>query len=152
MKTILKIVLGFAVLTALILGGYLFFVSISYLMKILGFSFLLEIPTNFSILHGLLGLILMGGVLFMEYMLYLIGSFELKYTGDGNSCKIPDDKVREICKIGEVDCCIFCTVGGNGFNCEKFNSYLSRVLLDRHSKGDMRASRIGNCKITGRIE
>ena len=78
--------------------------------------------------------------------------FELKYTGDGNSCKIPDDKVREICKIGEVDCCIFCTVGGNGFNCEKFNSYLSRVLLDRHSKGDMRASRIGNCKITGRIE
>ena len=71
MKTILKIVLGFAVLTALILGGYLFFVSISYLMKILGFSFLLEIPTNFSILHGLLGLILMGGVLFMEYMLYL---------------------------------------------------------------------------------
>jgi hypothetical protein len=77
--------------------------------------------------------------------------FELKYTGDGNSCKIPDDKVREICKIGETDCCIFCTVGKDGFNCEKFDSFMSRTLLDRHSRGDMRASRIGNCKITGRI-
>lgn len=78
--------------------------------------------------------------------------FELKYTGDGNSCKIPDDKVKEICKIGETDCCIFCAVGRDGFSCEKFNSYMSRILLDRHSKGEMRASRIGNCKIIGRID
>ncbi|MFA5154549.1 MAG: hypothetical protein WC554_18540, partial [Clostridia bacterium] len=76
--------------------------------------------------------------------------YEINYT-EGNSCKIPDDKVKELCKIGEVGCCIFVTVGSNGFMCEKFSS-TARTLLDRYSKGNMRASRIGNCKIIGRIE
>jgi hypothetical protein len=76
--------------------------------------------------------------------------YELNYTHD-NSCSIPEDKVKEICKIGETDCCIFLTVSGNGFECQKFNN-TSRMLLDRYSRGTMRASRIGNCKIVGRIE
>jgi multimeric flavodoxin WrbA len=77
--------------------------------------------------------------------------FELNYT-NGNSCKIPDDKVKEICKIGQSDACIFCSVSGGGFECQKFDSFMSRMLLDRHSKGTMNASRIGNCKIVGRID
>jgi hypothetical protein len=77
--------------------------------------------------------------------------YELYYT-DNNSCHIPDDKVKEICKIGEEDCCIFCTVSGKGFECQKFDSFTSRMLLDRYSKGNMNATRIGNCKIVGRKE
>ncbi|MDD4922620.1 MAG: hypothetical protein PHS30_09125 [Bacteroidales bacterium] len=74
--------------------------------------------------------------------------FELKYT-DGNSCRISDDKVMEICKPGTEDCCIFLTMG-RGWSCEKFNSSMARLLLQRHAEGTMRASRIGNCKIVGR--
>ena len=77
--------------------------------------------------------------------------FELNYTHN-NSCKIPDDKVKEICKPGQEGCCIFLTVGGGGFECQKFDSCMSRMLLDRYSEKTMRASRIGNCKIVGRIE
>jgi hypothetical protein len=78
--------------------------------------------------------------------------FELNYTRD-NSCKIPDDKVMEICKPGTGDCCIFLTMsGGMGWSCEKFNSSMAGILLKRHSEGSMRASRIGNCKIIGRID
>ena len=76
--------------------------------------------------------------------------FELKYTHN-NSCKVSDDKVKEICKIGKNDCCIFCTAGSNGFMCEKFNSHMASHLLNRFSEGTMRANRIGNCKIVGRI-
>ena len=75
--------------------------------------------------------------------------FEINYTNN-NSCKIPDNKVKEICKIGEDDCCIFCTTGSNGFMCEKFNSHMASHLLNRFSEGTMRANRIGNCKIVGR--
>jgi len=78
--------------------------------------------------------------------------FEINYT-DGNSCKIPDDKIHEVCKIGEgEDCCIFLTASSKGFMCQKFNSLMAQQFLDRHSKGDMNAGRIGNCKIIGRIE
>jgi hypothetical protein len=78
--------------------------------------------------------------------------YELSYTHN-NSCKISDDKIKEICKIGEVkDCCIFLTVGPDGFTCEKFNSSLAHMLLDRYSRGTMRANRIGNCKIVRRID
>jgi len=72
--------------------------------------------------------------------------FELYYTRN-NCCKIPDDKVKTICKIGEKDCCIFCSV-----SCLKFDNPSARMLLERYSKKDMRASRIGNCKIIGRNE
>jgi len=76
--------------------------------------------------------------------------YELKYTRN-NSCEIPDDKVKEICKIGEKDCCIFCTVDADGFLCEKFSS-LGENLLHKYAEGTMRATRIGNCKIVGRTE
>lgn len=78
--------------------------------------------------------------------------FELNYTGNGNSCKISDDKVKEICKPGQSDTCIFLSTGLQGFECEKFDSYMSRMLLDRYLNKTIRASRIGNCKIIGRIE
>ena len=77
--------------------------------------------------------------------------YELNYT-NGNSCRIPDNDVKEICKIGQAGCCIFLTASGNGFECEKFDSFMARQLIDRFSKGTMRASRIGNCKIVGRID
>lgn len=77
--------------------------------------------------------------------------YEIYYTGEGTSCKIPDDDIKSICKIGQEDCCIFITVGADGFCCEKFSS-LSRTLLESYSQGTMKASRIGNCKIMCRKE
>lgn len=77
--------------------------------------------------------------------------FGLYYTRN-NSCKIPDNKVKSLCKIGKKDCCIFITASSEGFECVKFDSPTARMLLDRLSKGEMRASRIGNCKILGRKE
>lgn len=77
--------------------------------------------------------------------------FGVSYTRN-NSCGINDDDAKSICKIGESDCCIFCSVGSDGFECLKFDSFLARHLLDRHSKKDMRASRIGDCKNIGRKE
>lgn len=74
---------------------------------------------------------------------------EKKYTHN-NSCSVGDDELKNICKVGQEDCCIFITSGRNGFMCEKFNS-LGKTLLGRHVEGTMRASRIGNCKIIGRI-
>jgi hypothetical protein len=76
---------------------------------------------------------------------------EMKYTYN-NSCKVSDEEVKEICKVGQEDCCIFLTAGSNGFSCCKFDGVMSRILLDRHAEGSMRATRIGNCKIIGRIE
>lgn len=76
---------------------------------------------------------------------------ELNYT-DGNSCKLTDDEIHNICKIGQgKDCCIFMSAGSKGFMCEKFG-FFGRTLLDRYSKGDMNAGRVGNCKIVGRKE
>ena len=76
---------------------------------------------------------------------------EINYT-DGNSCKISENELHETCKIGEgEDCCIFLSAGTKGFMCEKFG-FLGRTLLDRYSKGEMSAGRVGNCKIVGRIE
>jgi hypothetical protein len=77
--------------------------------------------------------------------------FEIYYTRN-NCCKIPDDKIKTVCKIGEKDCCIFISAGSDGFECLKFDSPSARMLLDRYSKKDIRASRIGNCKIVGRKE
>lgn len=77
--------------------------------------------------------------------------FEICYTRN-NCCKIPDDKINSVCKIGGKDCCIFICAGSDGFECLKFDTPTARMLLDRYSKNDMRASRIGNCKIIGRNE
>lgn len=75
---------------------------------------------------------------------------ELNYT-NGNSCGISDEQAKNICKIGQgEETCIFCTAGGQGFSCEKFNNW-ARLLLERYSNNEMSAHRIGNCKVVGRI-
>ena len=74
------------------------------------------------------------------------------YYTDDNTCKIPDEKVKEVCKIGTRDCCIFLSAGAKGFSCLKFDTPSARMLLDRYSKKEMNASRIGDCKILGRKE
>ena len=72
------------------------------------------------------------------------------YFTDGNSCEVPSDAEKTVCKAGQHDCCIFLSAGADGFHCEKFNSPLARMLLDRLAKGTIRASRIGNCALLGR--
>ena len=74
------------------------------------------------------------------------------YFGSGNSCEIPDGAEKSVCKIGQSDGCVFLSAGTDGFFCQKFNGPTARVLLDRLAKGNMRASRIGNCTILGRKE
>lgn len=74
------------------------------------------------------------------------------YFVSGNSCEVVSGDEGVICKIGQFDCCIFLTVGSNGFRCEKFNGPLARGLLDRLAKGSIRASRIGDCALLGRKE
>lgn len=73
--------------------------------------------------------------------------FGIYYTRN-NCCKIPDNKIKTICKIGKKDCCIFISASSEGFECLKFDSPSARMLLDRYSK---KTNRIGNCKILGRI-
>lgn len=77
--------------------------------------------------------------------------FGLYYTRN-NCCKISDDNVKKVCKVGEKDCCIFVSTSSEGFECLKFDSHTAGMLLDRHSKNEMNATRIGNCKILGRKE
>ena len=74
------------------------------------------------------------------------------FSGNGNSCKIPNDVEQKICKIGQPDCCVFLSFGTTGFHCEKFNGPIARMLLERLAKRTIRASRIGNCAILGRKE
>ena len=76
--------------------------------------------------------------------------YEIKYTRN-NSCQIPKEDLTKVCKIGQADCCIFMSVGSTGFECQKFDSMESH-LLRRHAEGTMNATRIGNCKIVGRVE
>jgi hypothetical protein len=74
---------------------------------------------------------------------------DLVYT-DSNSCAVPDGKLKPVCRPGTTEACIFLTCGAGGFTCEKFNSPMARLLLDRFEKGEMRATRIGNCRLVGR--
>jgi hypothetical protein len=76
--------------------------------------------------------------------------FGLYYTGEGNCCKIEEGKEKAVCKVGTTDCCIFLVMGSKGFECAKFDTFTSRNLLGRHSKNEMKASRIGNCALLGR--
>lgn len=75
----------------------------------------------------------------------------LYFTHD-NSCDVPAAAEHSVCKAGTRDCCIFLTMGPSGFQCEKFSSGTARHLLDRYAKGEMNATRIGNCKLLGRAE
>jgi len=74
------------------------------------------------------------------------------FTGEGNSCKILNGAEKTVCKIGQHDCCIFLSVGADGFHCEKFSGSIARTLLDRLAKGNIHASRIGSCEVLGRKE
>jgi len=76
--------------------------------------------------------------------------FGVYFVGDGNSCEVPCGIEKTVCKAGQHNCCIFLTIGADGFRCEKFNTPMARVLLDRLAKDTMRASRIGNCDVVGR--
>ncbi len=76
--------------------------------------------------------------------------FGVYFVGDGNSCEIPKGTEKTVCKIGQRDCCIFPSMGADGFGCEKFSGPMARLLLDRLAKGNIHASRIGNCEILGR--
>lgn len=78
--------------------------------------------------------------------------FGVYFVGDGNSCEVPGGAEQTVCKIGQHDCCIFLSVGADGFHCEKFSGPTARMLLDRLAKGNIRASRIGSCAILGRKE
>ena len=74
------------------------------------------------------------------------------YFVHGNTCKVPEGVEKTVCKVNQKDCCIFLTMSPDGFECEKFYDHLARQLLDRLAKGQMRATRIGNCAILGRKE
>jgi len=78
--------------------------------------------------------------------------FGVYFIGDGNSCDVPKGAEQTICKISQEDCCVFLTVGAYGFSCGKFSGSAARALLDRLAKGNIRASRIGNCVLLGRKE
>ncbi len=67
-----------------------------------------------------------------------------------NYCRIPKDKLNEVCKPGTEDCCIFIVCGADSFDCAKFSGSTSRLLLDRYASDNIRASRIGNCALAGR--
>lgn len=75
--------------------------------------------------------------------------FGLHFT-HSNSCAVPDGAERTVCKISTDDTCIFLCCGADGFSCEKFSGSTARLLLDRHHKGEMNASRIGSCALLGR--
>ena len=74
----------------------------------------------------------------------------LYFTREGNSCGVPSEMEKAVCKAGQKDCCVFLLAGSEGFSCEKFNAPLARMLLDRLAKGTMQANRIGNCTLVGR--
>lgn len=74
------------------------------------------------------------------------------YDKGNNAVLVGNYKVKDVCKPGTNDCCIFLTASADGFGCSKFNGPTSRVLMNRHAKGEMNATRIGNCKCGGRWE
>lgn len=80
------------------------------------------------------------------------GVYGVYFVGDGRACEVPSGAEQTVCKIGQHDCCIFVSMGAAGFHCEKFSGPLARMLLDRLAKGDIRASRIGDCANLGRKE
>lgn len=74
------------------------------------------------------------------------------YDKDNNAVLAGNYKAEDVCKPGTNDCCIFLLSSADGFECAKFNGPTSRSLLDRHAKGKMNATRVGNCKCGGRWE
>jgi len=57
---------------------------------------------------------------------------------------LDDKQIKEICKMGQVDCCRYLTCGGKGFECVKLTS-LKGYLDTRVANNDIRAKG-DNCK------
>jgi len=76
--------------------------------------------------------------------------FGVYFSGDGNSCRVPEGAEEAICKVGQENCCIFLSAGPEGFQCEKFSGSFAHHLLNRLAKGEINATRIGNCALLGR--
>lgn len=76
--------------------------------------------------------------------------YKLPYT-HGNMASIPAGAEKSQCRIGTSHACVFCVATGEGFECAKGNTQMGRMVLDRLAKGEMRASRIGNCLVSGRV-
>jgi hypothetical protein len=56
------------------------------------------------------------------------------------SVKMTPDEAKEVCRLGQqAGCCAFLTVGEEGFTCERMNSRISTIILDRLEKGTMNA-------------
>lgn len=72
------------------------------------------------------------------------------YFSVGNMCLIPEDKVQDICKPEqEKESCAFLSATGDGYMCQKFDTVMAGLILQRLSQGN--SGRIGNCAILGRI-
>jgi len=54
-----------------------------------------------------------------------------------------DSEVTLLCGAGTDDCCIFLTMGRNGWNCERWNPPVYYQLLSRFHLGKMVATRQG---------
>ena len=52
--------------------------------------------------------------------------------------KIPEDRLKKICKIGTPDTCRFIACGPNGFTCEKHGD-LAELINERARTKQMRA-------------
>ncbi len=71
----------------------------------------------------------------------------VNYFGSGNMGRIPDPMP---CRPRNgVETCIFLVGGPAGFECGKFSS-IARSVLWRKADGDMKAGRIGDCRLNGR--
>ncbi|UYO50298.1 hypothetical protein KQX64_06910 [Rhodopseudomonas palustris] len=76
--------------------------------------------------------------------------FGVEYFHDGNTARIPAGAEHAICKIGTESACLFAAAEPRGFVCMKFDGPTTRDLLARKAAGDIRATRIGSCAVTGR--
>ena len=52
-------------------------------------------------------------------------------------------EVDSLCGVGTDDCCIFLSIGPDGWNCERLNSPIATELLNRSLLGKMNATRHG---------
>ncbi len=77
--------------------------------------------------------------------------YKLPYT-HGSMASIPKGIEQSQCQIGTTYACAFCVGTEDGFECAKGNSSLATTILDRVIHKDMmRAMRIGNCLVSGRV-
>ena len=69
-------------------------------------------------------------------MKLIIGDFSTQIQLDPN-------EVTLHCGLGTNNCCIFFTIGANGPSCERWNSGMASLILDRYERGEMDATRKG---------